>query len=401
MKKKLYTADAFLTVFNDAVKKQLVKRNLQVLNYENALVVADCKNDRFGLFDSGGNPVPDAGLIRHDYKMAPMPKYKKSSKAKFIDEDVICLFNLVNIHFGHVLVEWLTRLWPVVSDSYKKHKIVFVGIQKKQLPGYVFEILNLLGVGSERVLFINRPTKFRCVTVPEQGGVINLCSSKRMADLYAAITENVCSNNRFPVAERIYLSRTKFGQKKDFGEKQIQNIFEKNGYKVIYPETMSLAQQIYTVSHCKYLAGLCGTAMHMSVFMPRGGTVVTMRRTTSPEDACVGQYLLNKITGLKSIFIDTSVETHKSPHWDPYFPQIVGVTKYLKSFFDDNGFKYIDSETVVGDEDWAAYNRAYVAYKKKKRHIKRMKPIIRVATLLLPYRSWRRRGRTWLEKILH
>ncbi|MBR5625364.1 MAG: glycosyltransferase family 61 protein [Alphaproteobacteria bacterium] len=400
METLLYTTNKFRSFFDNITKNLFLKDDLNLKHYRNATIVIDKKSERIGLFDSDGNGIPDASLTRHNNKKHPLPKYKLSSSDDFIDEDVICCFNL-NQHFGHFLIEGLTLLWPLVSEPYKSYKIVFASTFHKKLPDYIINFLEILGIKSEQILYTTKTTRFRNVLVPEQAGVISSYSSRHMAKLYKTIADNVSDTRNKSDMQKIYVSRAKFGQHKDFGELKIQNIFEKNGYTVIYPETLSLTQQISLLSKCSHLAGLCGTALHLSVFMPQGGTVIAMRRTTALDSPDAVQYLLNKITGLNSVFIDTSIETHESPHWSLDFPQIVGVTKYLRQFFDDNKFEYTDADLKTNQADMENYEIVYAKWQKKQKKIKKLKPIIRLLTIVLPRRSWRRKCRNWFENVLH
>lgn len=49
------------------------------------------------------------------------------------------------------------------------------------------------------------------------------------------------------------------------GEAYIEDVFRKNGFKILHPESMSLREQIAYLKGAKTVAGVIGTATHMEV----------------------------------------------------------------------------------------------------------------------------------------
>ena len=192
------------------------------------------------------------------------------------------------------------------------------------------------------------------------------------------------------------------GDRRTFGEERIQKIFQRNGYKVIYPETMPFAQQIAMVKNCRYLAGCAGTALHLAMFMAPGGTVIQLKRNTDIVDNIVAQHVINQTIGLNLILIWASVETQSSIHFSPQ-PQIIGITPYLHKFLDDYGFKYSARDLQPATNAMAEYDAQLCKYnnaRKKTLSQKIRVAIIKLVTNPIPYRGPRERLRHKLKKVL-
>jgi len=200
------------------------------------------------------------------------------------------------------------------------------------------------------------------VYIPEQGFMIKTFSTKEFGEIYTKTAENVKQEFTF---DKIYVSRARLKpSQKTFGEENVQRIFEKNGYHIIYPEQLSLEEQIALMKNCKFLAGCAGTALHLSLFMPSGGTVIQIKRNKLKDCNVATQYLLTECKGQHLILIEGSIEETKTRHSWP-LPQIIGVTEHLKLFFDDNGFTYSPEDIAFDEVAYEGYSKANAAIKTK------------------------------------
>jgi capsular polysaccharide biosynthesis protein len=114
------------------------------------------------------------------------------------------------------------------------------------MDGPFVEFMNYLGVTSDKLVRIEKPSSFRNIIIPKY------CTKSEQFyhPLYIEIFNRVVENSRYNEVNtyqnrKIYFSRSKFigAKQKDFGENYIQPVFEKNGYVKTYPETLSLKEQ--------------------------------------------------------------------------------------------------------------------------------------------------------------
>ena len=257
----------------------------------------------------------------------------------------------------------MNRAYALLDKKYKNMKVVLINNKDvNPVPNYMFELLELLGVSLKNILILNETTRFRNVYVPVQGFNIPMYSSVAFGKTYDAIANKVISPKK--TFDKIYVSRTAMQSRRTFGERVVQKIFEKNGYKIIYPETLPLQEQIGLVKNCKVLAGCAGTALHLALFMKPDGTVIQIKRNRLPKCNADIQNLINDTKKLNGIFISGSIEEKPTDHCSSV-PQIIGVNKHMRDFFDAYGFKYSQKDTMIDEKDLVEYKSNMAEYNKK------------------------------------
>ena len=254
--------------------------------------------------------------------------------------------------------------------------------------------MNLIGIPDENIIVLDKTTQFRNLIVPTQCFDFRTAISKRMKKMYDTIASNVTPENH-DTYEKIYFSRSKLGANRTFGEVNVQTIFENNGFKVIWPEQLTLDSQIHLAKNARVIAGVAGTALHLGVFMKPNGQIIQLKRNLIPEDCSDAQYLLARLQNADITFIDASVEMKRTEH-STTLPQIIGDTKYLEQFFNDAGF-------IWQKNDFKRYNERKEYSKELVKAIltkvlrRVSKPFIRIIALFGKDKQRRKEIRTRLE----
>ncbi|MCL1892061.1 MAG: glycosyltransferase family 61 protein [Alphaproteobacteria bacterium] len=296
----------------------------------------------------------------------------RSKYADYIDEDVVLLGH-AELHFGHFLADSLSRAWTAMDSKYKNK--TFAVAAHAPLAAFAAEFYKLMGI--KKLLVITKRTTFRNLIIPESSfDYIKNIANKKYADTFNKIGETVAPAG----FDKIYLSRTKFYKNPVIGEKRIERIFAQNGYEIIYPETLPLRQQIALVKGATHIAGVQGTALHLSLFARDGANLICLHRNNS---ILTMQILIDKLKNLKSAYIDCSI--------DPYSKRkntcpacIIGITENLARFFDDNGFKWKD-DPASAQKEMREFEEIW-----KQQHRIVPKWIVSVLCAVLPSREMRR-----------
>lgn len=374
---KSYVPEEFTKTF---LINQAQDININSIEYfENATICVDKVRTTSCVYDINGNLCTASITNRYDGHET-MPPFV--ARDNFIDEHVIFMGGgYVFRHFGHFLLEGLSRTYPLIDKKFKHKKLVFVVNKKiKKLPSYVLDMLSGLGVTQKDIILIHKTTMFAGVFVPPQSSVIGKYISNTMIKVLNTISNNL-ENRRLQTYDKIYLSRSKMNDGRTFGESGIEKIFANNGYKIIWPETLPLCDQITLAHNCRVMAGTAGTALHLAMFMKPGGTVIQIKRNTLVGDNAQNQYNICNLNKLNFIYIAGSIEKRPTAHFTDV-PQIVGVTPYLKEFFDDNKFKYTLDDICRDKTSWKLYEKQLRKYKIKQCYNKVMKVIIRIISLV-------------------
>lgn len=387
----------FKRYFKKSISKQY-KKITGVSCFENAIIVNEHEHG-FGVFDKDFNLIKDSLQTRRN-KSQFIPSFNHND-IPYVDEDVVFIGN-VNKFFGHFLLEHMNRIYVLLDKEYKNRKVVLINDKGLEVvPGYIFKFIELFGVKRKNIIILNQNTRFKSVCVPQQGFNARLYNSDSFAQTFDKIAKNVPDAE---IYEKIYVSRVKLDKlHKTLGEEKVQKVFEKNGFKIIYPETLPLESQIALIKNCKVLAGCAGTALHLALFMKPGGTVISIKRNRRPVCNAMIQNNVNNTKQLNGIFISGSIEKMKTFH-STNAPQIIAVNKYMQEFFDKYGYKYDDKDLGVDDVAWKQYEEMLKEYNKTHgnvllRKIKRL--IIKYTSIFIPGRERRGKYRKYMKEKLN
>ena len=145
-----------------------LREELSVWRGENAVILPareipgeEALFGRGGVVEETGQYVALSGIknrIENSYPFES-PEYR--------DEKVVYCGFMVN-HWGHFLVEAVTRLWYALRNDTSIDKYVFTlnENEEREIRGNYKEFLVLLNIW-DKIEFINTPTRYREVVVPE------------------------------------------------------------------------------------------------------------------------------------------------------------------------------------------------------------------------------------------
>lgn len=197
-------------------------------------------------------------------------------------------------HYGHFLMESISRLWVLGELKSKNYKFLFnyyndgdSFLDKKK---WAVELLLSFGVKSEQIIFANKNYQFDRLYIPSQSMILHSnVNSKAQAFIWNKIKNHLIDKNKMSSVKKVYLSRSKLirDKRKLINELDVENTFKKFGFDVIYPETLSLSEQVTILSTVDFVAGPSGSALHNAAFLKKDAVVVSLTTT----DFC----LLNEV----------------------------------------------------------------------------------------------------------
>lgn len=273
--------------------------------------------DRFGkggVIDSKGHYV-DSSAITGWF----MSKYD-CSDCLFIDKTVVYCGYIVR-HWGHFLLETVTRLWYFLEHDRPDYLYAFVvncGADTS-ISGNIKEFFDLLGI-LDRIVVLNEPTEFQEVIVPDR----SFEYSDFYSPLYTRIFDQVCNNALMRkqdtgCCKKIYLSRGKFEKALDTesGLDMLDNYFSKNGYEIVYPEEVHLTDLIVKLRNAEECAAESGTVAHNFLFCCDNQSVIIVERQMLVNDA---QASIDYVRSLHTTYIDGHLTIYPvMPGSGPYF----------------------------------------------------------------------------------
>lgn len=335
-----------------------VRENPEIWQGSNATILPLRRDDqllfgRGGVVDSDGNYVDLSaipGRVQYAYPF---------ENAEYRDETVVYCGYLVN-HWGHFLIEGVTRLWYFLENDRRVDKYVFFldEHEEREIKGNYREFLELLKIW-DRLEIINRPTTYREVIVPELGIHMRAAYTPKLVKVFDAAADSVIPDPSWETPEKIYFSRSQFQKGLPFesGYDTLDNFFAKNGYTILYPEKVPLSRMIHYIRNSKVVASLSGSLPHNMLFANQGQRVEIVERLVISDD---NQTDVNRMRQLQVTYIDASIPIYPV---DFVGPLIMGYTDCLKRFAEDKGYAPPDGQYLTEKHDrrcFVKYMKAYV-----------------------------------------
>ncbi len=212
------------------------------------------------------SPSTVARVEASDLKREP-PTVSLPAQYETVTEPVLFLGSIWP-HYGHYLTDSMARLWGL--DFVDADRPVLLldkhvgGIFK--IP-YVSDILHANKI-HERTIYTSSkgPLLLREVTIPSA----SIQHSHRIYHCHQAghlkLTESQMKKEA--AGKRIYLSRSGLtgDLRRSEGEFELQSILQNNGFEIVFPERLSLEDQIDIFNNADWIVGTMGSAFHTSLF---------------------------------------------------------------------------------------------------------------------------------------
>lgn len=303
-----------------------------------------------GVVDREGNYVPLSsipGRVEGSYPVEA-PEYR--------DEKVAYCGYLVN-HWGHFLIEGVTRLWYFMERDETIDKYVFFldENEEREIRGNYREFLELLKIW-DKLEIINKPVTYREVVVPELGIHMREAYTPKLLRVFDEVARNVVPDAAWDSPEKIYFSRSQFkkGLRFEFGMDTLDNFFEKNGYKILFPEQVPLSRMIHYIRSSKVVASQAGSLPHNMLFANSGQRLEIIERFVISDD---NQTDVNRMRELNVTYVDAIIPIYTV---DFVGPCIVGYTEQMARFAADRGYQPPDEKYTTKKH----YKQCFVKYMK-------------------------------------
>ena len=250
-----------------------------------------------------------------------------------LDEDVIFGGTVVG-HFGHFLVECWSRLWYVIQNPDLKTKILFI-ISYRGYKPWFDEFFRLMGIDTGRIIYVDKPTQCRSITVPEQSQYNPRIFTKEFLIPYQAIKSRIKPGEH----KKLYLTRTKFAQGVQcYNEQYFEDFFVAHGFEAISMENLKLSEQISLIMGADEIAATMGTLTHWALFCRPETKFIMLTRTHEPLDY---QSFINEASGVDYCIVDAS-KNFMYAHRNGAGACFLGANKYWKEFVADYFGEQID-----------------------------------------------------------
>ena len=206
-------------------------------------------------------------------------------------------------HFGHMLAEWIHRLWAeAVFGPYDR--IVFQVFPEEDRPAWLLDVFQACGVNSGKVHFVATECTFERLLVPKQGRVLGgVTLIPQYEDLFPLAPIPVDQAG----SKYLYVSRSRVLTGSYEGEREVEAALEGAGFRVIHPETMLLSDVLTAMRCAAVIVFAEGSAIHNLELIGRVDAKILL---IARRYGCRGRFLplLKSLVRQRDFYGDIEVE---------------------------------------------------------------------------------------------
>ena len=325
-------------------------------NGKNAAILPLRTNDAYDWTGLGGVVDQNGQYVELSATYSFVNGSYSFENAEFRDERVVYCGYLVS-HWGHFLVDAVNRLWYFLENDAAVDKYIFIlkENEEREIKGNYKEFLTLLGVW-DKIELINTPTVFQEVIVPESGFQRGIHYTPKYLKIFDTVAENIVIDPSWKPIDKIYWSRSKLSRANqfEFGFDTADHYFAKNGYTVMYPETVTLSQMIFFIRNASVIATVSGSLPHNMLFGKQGQRLEILERCALIVD---WQVYVNIMKELNVTYIDGHLSLYTVPMVGPF---IMGYTDNMARFSADHGYISPDTQYISKKH----YRKCFIKYMK-------------------------------------
>lgn len=192
-------------------------------------------------------------------------------------------------HFGHFLIETVPALWwarQVEDDAALIfHPFDEAGRNVFAETAHGRDCLALLGLSPDRIVMATADFAVEELLLPPRHYDMRTGPRYDFREIYRDLTVAARQSQRTAGPSRIYLSRRflKRRLRRLSNDAAVERRLARRGFAVVHPQHMSLVDQINAAGAADVMAGVDGSALHLSAFMRPGARMLvlqTKRRRT-------------------------------------------------------------------------------------------------------------------------
>ncbi len=196
-------------------------------------------------------------------------------------------------HFGHVLTEQVSRLWALHAARRRHPEIkVLLGHRWGQrMEPFERAVLEAMGVTADQVLLFHRPTRVERLLAATPMLSMPEYVSPDIAETWDSVGDAIVmeGGDRGRRPGRIFCSR-RSTKRLCRNTAEVEAMFRAAGHEIVFPEEMSVADQILLFRGAEQIAGFAGSALFTLMFcsQPKQVTMICPESYTATNEYLIG-----------------------------------------------------------------------------------------------------------------
>jgi capsular polysaccharide biosynthesis protein len=173
-----------------------------------------------------------------------------------------------NRHFGHFMTEAVPRLyaWDDAKAKNPDLKLLMSSPtpEGKLLP-YQAAILEAYGIRDEDIHILQSPARVESLISPMPLFHNLKYVHPKLAETFQRLGQNL-NTGKSPYGDRIFVSRRPGMWRECLNMQELEAVFLRHGFSIIYPEDLSIQEQATAFANAKVAAGYIGSGLYSAMF---------------------------------------------------------------------------------------------------------------------------------------
>ena len=241
--------------------------------------------------------------------------------------------------WGHCLTDNIRRLWFLKSsfytDVFSRCKPVFVPMETFEFGDSSRKLLEILGFDCDDFLPVTSITRYNTIILPDESFFTTDGDSRYFTSEYREMMDRIRDyakeHRKKTPYKKVYFSYKNYTHFKQFGEERLERYFQSKGYEVLYPEKMTLEEQLNVLINCDSFASTIGSCSHNILFLRDHAKVILIPRANYLTGY---QLTLDQVHDLNITYIDSTLSLFAAscPWEGPFYYFVSG---RLMDYFKD------------------------------------------------------------------
>lgn len=295
------TTKSYFPIYEDSISfenryEQGTLESVKVLNIKNAKVIGESNvivfnnNDAIYNHNINNNIDYSDGALR-DYKDV----YKITDKSKIYYKDTAleipeAISMCINYGFNyyHFVLECLSKFYLIDILKLPNEVPLLVDSIVTKIPQFI-DLLKIFNQDRRKVVFVNKresvlvhnlytfspihylPANYLNHNKISASSV--LFNYKVIDYIKNKILESSQKTNK--ISRKVYLSRANYS-KRSYNDSEIKDFLSKNGFETIYPEKLSIQEQVNLFGNANIIVGASGAALTNIVFCKKNTKIIVL-----------------------------------------------------------------------------------------------------------------------------
>jgi hypothetical protein len=251
--------------------------------FEDVLYLPFRAGEPWGLYDREGRPIEGA-VDRHGPAQVTFAQVLSSDlpPGTVVDEapeDLYVYGGRMTAHYGHFLLNMLSRYWPCAGGSPPEGRILYQGDPGRWFDtAFIADAFGGLGLHENDFARFERPTRIPRVLVPHPALLEQTRVHAVFRELCVRLGRSLVPTPPARNDRPAYLTKLALtsGIGRFVNEDRLVARLEAAGVEVVSPERLSLAAQVGLLTERRVVAGVAGSGFHTALLAERSADLICL-----------------------------------------------------------------------------------------------------------------------------